>query len=131
MWIGFFVFVCILGLGGPTGIAANPARDFGPRLAHALLPIPGAWSAPRDVQCALAAVPSHCSPRGCVYAALAQLPTIGGCPPCCPAPAPAGKGPSEWHYSWVPFFATFAGGAIAGGFYLAVQLMNHSVVPRG
>ena len=48
-----------------------------------------------------------------------------------PCPAPSGKGPSEWHYSWIPFFATFAGGAIAGGFFLAVQLMNHSVVPRG
>jgi glycerol uptake facilitator protein len=33
--------VAILGLGGPTGIAANPARDFAPRVAHALLPIPG------------------------------------------------------------------------------------------
>lgn len=41
IWIGFFVFLCILGLGGPTGIAANPARDFAPRVAHALLPIPG------------------------------------------------------------------------------------------
>lgn len=29
------------GLGGPTGYAINPARDLGPRIAHALLPIPG------------------------------------------------------------------------------------------
>ncbi|PRW39304.1 Glycerol uptake facilitator [Chlorella sorokiniana] len=78
-FVGFFVFVCILGLGGPTGIAANPARDMGPRVAHALLPI-------------------------------------------------AGKGRSEFFYSWVPFVAPFAGGAIAGGFYLAVQKMNHSAV---
>lgn len=79
-FIGFFVFVCILGLGGPTGIAANPARDMGPRVAHALLPI-------------------------------------------------AGKGYSEFFYSWIPFVAPFAGGAIAGGFYLAVQKMNQSAVP--
>lgn len=77
MWVGFYVFVVILGLGGPTGIAANPARDFSPRLAHALLPI-------------------------------------------------AGKGPSEWYYSWIPFFAPLCGGALAGGFFLAVQKMNHS-----
>jgi glycerol uptake facilitator len=30
-----------LSLGGPTGYAVNPARDLGPRIAHALLPIPG------------------------------------------------------------------------------------------
>lgn len=30
-----------LSLGGPTGYAINPARDLGPRLAHAVLPLPG------------------------------------------------------------------------------------------
>ncbi|QEC53193.1 glycerol uptake facilitator protein [Anseongella ginsenosidimutans] len=30
-----------LSLGGPTGYAINPARDLGPRIAHALLPVKG------------------------------------------------------------------------------------------
>ena len=30
-----------LSLGGTTGYAINPARDLGPRIAHAVLPIPG------------------------------------------------------------------------------------------
>ncbi len=33
-----------LSLGGPTGYAINPARDLGPRIAHAILPIPGKGS---------------------------------------------------------------------------------------
>ena len=33
-----------LSLGGPTGYAINPARDLGPRIAHAVLPIPGKGS---------------------------------------------------------------------------------------
>jgi glycerol uptake facilitator protein len=38
---GALVWGIGLGLGATTGYAINPARDFGPRLAHALLPIPG------------------------------------------------------------------------------------------
>jgi glycerol uptake facilitator protein len=39
--IGLLVWVIGLSLGGPTGYAINPARDLGPRIAHAFLPIPG------------------------------------------------------------------------------------------
>ncbi|QBI20525.1 aquaporin family protein [Egibacter rhizosphaerae] len=39
--VGFLVFSIGLSLGGPTGYAINPARDLGPRIMHALLPIPG------------------------------------------------------------------------------------------
>lgn len=39
--IGFLVWGIGLGLGGPTGYAINPARDLGPRLAFAVLPIAG------------------------------------------------------------------------------------------
>ncbi len=37
---GFLITSVCLSLGGPTGVALNPARDFAPRLAHQLLPIP-------------------------------------------------------------------------------------------
>jgi len=42
--VGVLVLGIGLSLGGPTGYAINPARDLGPRLAHAILPIPGKGS---------------------------------------------------------------------------------------
>src|SRR5699024_7271117 len=39
--IGLLIVAIGMWLGGPTGFATNPARDLAPRIAHALLPIPG------------------------------------------------------------------------------------------
>ena len=39
--VGLLVLAIGLGPGGPTGYAINPARDLGPRIMHALLPIAG------------------------------------------------------------------------------------------
>jgi glycerol uptake facilitator protein len=41
---GLLILAIGLSLGGPTGYAINPARDLGPRIAHAVLPIPGKGS---------------------------------------------------------------------------------------
>lgn len=48
-WLGalgcaLLVLAIGISLGGPTGYAINPARDLGPRIAHALLPIKGKGS---------------------------------------------------------------------------------------
>lgn len=39
--VGLLIVAIGMSLGGATGYAINPARDLGPRIAHALLPIPG------------------------------------------------------------------------------------------
>jgi glycerol uptake facilitator protein len=42
--VGLLVLAIGLSLGGPTGYAINPARDLGPRIMHAILPISGKGS---------------------------------------------------------------------------------------
>ncbi len=39
--VGALIIAIGMSIGGTTGYAINPARDLGPRIAHALLPIPG------------------------------------------------------------------------------------------
>lgn len=39
--VAFLVLAIGISLGGPTGYAINPARDLGPRIMHAILPIKG------------------------------------------------------------------------------------------
>jgi glycerol uptake facilitator protein len=63
--VGLLVLGIGLSLGGPTGYAINPARDLGPRIMHAILPI-------------------------------------------------AGKGGSDWAYSWVPVIGPLIGGVLGG-----------------
>jgi glycerol uptake facilitator protein len=69
--IGLLVLGIGLSLGGPTGYAINPARDLGPRIAHAVLPI-------------------------------------------------AGKGGSDWGYSWIPVVAPIIGGILGAVTYSAL-----------
>ncbi len=69
--VGFLVWSIGLSLGAPTGYAINPARDLGPRIAHALLPI-------------------------------------------------AGKGGSDWSYSWVPIVGPVIGGLLGAVAYVRI-----------
>jgi glycerol uptake facilitator protein len=62
--VGGLVWGIGLSLGGPTGYAINPARDLGPRLAHAVLPIPGK----RDADWGYAAIPVIAPLAGAVIA---------------------------------------------------------------
>jgi glycerol uptake facilitator protein len=68
--VGLLVLSIGLSLGGPTGYAINPARDLGPRIMHAILPI-------------------------------------------------AGKGPSDWGYSWIPVVGPLIGGVLGALAYKA------------
>ena len=61
--VGMLVWAIGLSLGGTTGYAINPARDLGPRIAHAVLPI-------------------------------------------------AGKGSSDWGYSWIPVVGPIVGAVV-------------------
>jgi len=62
--VAMLIWALGLSLGGPTGYALNPARDLGPRIAHAILPI-------------------------------------------------AGKGSSDWAYSWIPVVGPMIGAGVA------------------
>lgn len=69
--VGLLVWGIGLSLGGPTGYAINPARDLGPRIAHALLPIAGKGASGWDY----AAVPIVGPILGAVLAGLAVVVT--------------------------------------------------------
>lgn len=71
--VAFLVWAIGLSLGGTTGYAINPARDLGPRIMHALLPI-------------------------------------------------AGKGSSNWSYSWVPVVGPLVGSTCAALLYLWLKI---------
>jgi glycerol uptake facilitator protein len=67
--VGILVFSIGLSLGGPTGYAINPARDLGPRIAHAILPIPGKG----DSDWGYSWIPVVAPPVGGIIAALVYL----------------------------------------------------------
>ncbi len=67
--VGLLVVAIGLSLGGTTGYAINPARDLGPRIAHAFLPIPGK----RDSDWSYAWVPVVAPLVGGALAAIVQM----------------------------------------------------------
>jgi len=79
---GPWVVTCLvwaigLSLGGPTGYAINPARDLGPRIAHAILPIPGK----RNSDFAYGWIPVVGPIIGGIIGALVYSATFGSVPP--------------------------------------------------
>jgi len=83
-------------LGGPTGYAINPARDLGPRIAHAVLPVRYKATTPAEA----ARVPVGVGARG-------EAEPIAD-------PSPASQRGSDWAYAWVPVVAPIVGGVLAG-----------------
>lgn len=71
--VALIVVAIGLSLGGATGYAINPARDLGPRLMHALLPIPGK----RDSNWGYAAIPVLAPSLGGVLGALLYRALLG------------------------------------------------------
>jgi glycerol uptake facilitator protein len=71
--VGILVWGIGLSLGGPTGYAINPARDLGPRIAHAILPIPGKGDSGWDYAAIPVAGPLTGAVLGGLAVALAQL----------------------------------------------------------
>lgn len=67
--VGLLVLAIGLSLGGTTGYAINPARDLGPRIVHALLPIPGK----RDADWSYSWVPVVAPLVGAGLAAIVQI----------------------------------------------------------
>lgn len=79
--ISWMIVVFIAGLGGPTTYAANPARDFGPRFMHQLLPIPNKGSSEWEYAWIPVVAPlvGGCIAAG-LYRALVELIFPGGLP---------------------------------------------------
>ena len=93
-----------MSLGGTTGYAINPARDLGPRIMHAILPIPGKGSS----DWAYSWIPVVGPLVGGVVAAIVyQLIFVPTSPPCLTSHAPRAGGPTasppaRIHLSHVP-----------------------------
>lgn len=72
--VGLLVFAIGMCLGGTTGYAINPARDLGPRIAHAMLPIEGK----RDSDWGYSWIPVVGPIAGGILAAVVYLTLNGG-----------------------------------------------------